>query len=80
MKADLHDDLGPHPVRTQSRKALRLRERRLVDLDRIEPRAKIEQQPRVEAGANLPREHEVVALEVADEQRAEADPRFPADR
>ena len=39
---------------------------------RVEPRAQVEQQRRVEAGADLAGEHEVVALEVADEQRAEA--------
>ena len=50
-----------------------LRERRLRDLERVEPRAQVEQQLRVEAGADLAGEDEVVAVEVADEQRAEAD-------
>ena len=34
----------------------------------------VEQQLRVEAGADLAGEDEVVALEIADEQRAQADP------
>src|SRR5207253_4231278 len=42
-------------------------------LDSIEPRAQIEQQLRVEAGADLAGEHEFVLLEIPDEQRAEAD-------
>ena len=52
-----------------------LRERRRGDLERVEPRAQVEQQLRVEARADLAGEHEVVALEVADEQRAQADAR-----
>ena len=71
----LHDDRRPHPVRAQLRQALRDRERRLRDLDRIETLAQIEQQLGVEAGADLSGEHEVVAFVVADQQRAEADAR-----
>ena len=52
----------------------------LVDLDRVETLAQIEQQPRVEAGADLAGEDEVVAFVVADQQRAETDARRPADR
>ena len=47
----------------------------LRDLERVEPRAQLEQQLRVEAGADLAGEDEVVAVVVADEQRAEADAR-----
>ena len=72
---DLHDDLGPHPVRAQARQPDGLGERRLRDLERVQPRAQIEQQLRVEAGADLAGEDEVVPLEVADEQRAQADAR-----
>ena len=75
MKRDLHDDLRPHPVRAQARQALGLRERRLRDLERVEPRAQVEQQRRVEAGADLPGEARSRPVEVADEQRAEADAR-----
>ena len=49
------------------------RERRRRDLGRVEPRAQIEQQLRVEAGSDLSGEDEVAAVEIADEQRAEAD-------
>ena len=42
---------------------------------RVELRAQVQQQLRVEAGADLPGEHEVVVLEIADEQRAEPDAR-----
>ena len=42
---------------------------------RIEARAQVEQQLRVEAGADLAGKHEVLAFVVADEQRAEADAR-----
>ena len=45
------------------------------DLQRVEPRAQLEQQLGVEAGADLSREDQVVAVVVADEQRAEADAR-----
>ncbi len=43
------------------------------NLERVEARAQVEQQPGVEARAHLAREHEVAAVEVADEQRAESD-------
>jgi hypothetical protein len=52
------------------------RERRRRDFQLVESRAQVEQQPGVEAGADLAREHEIVAVVVANEQRAEArDPR-----
>ena len=74
-EGDLHDDLGPHPVRAQARQPDGLGERRLRDLERIEPRAQVQQQLRVEARADLPGEDEVgrPSLEVADQQRAQAD-------
>ena len=45
------------------------------DLERVEPRAQVEQQLGVEAGADLAGEHEIVLFEVADQQRAQADAR-----
>src|SRR5262245_54668714 len=72
-EADLHDDLGPDPVRAQARQAGPFRERRRRELDRVEPGAQIEQEPGVEAGPDFSGEDEIVALEVADEQRAQAD-------
>ena len=44
-----------------------------VDARRVEPRAEVREQLRVEPRADLAGEHEVVALEVAHEQRAEPD-------
>src|SRR2546429_4943413 len=73
-EGDLHDDLGLHPMRAQPRQPGPSREGRPGDLDRVEPRAQLQQQLRVESGANLPREYEIVVLEISDEQRAEADP------
>ena len=70
---DLHDDLRPHPVRAQARQAVGLRERRRRDFELVEPRAQLEQQLGVEARADLAGEHEISPVEVADEQRAEAD-------
>ena len=54
-EGDLHDDLGPHPVRAHARQADGFGERRLRDLERVQPRAEVEQQLRVEAGADLAR-------------------------
>ncbi len=45
------------------------------NLDRVEPPAQVEQQLRIEAGADLSREHQVRPVVVADQQRAEADAR-----
>src|SRR5262245_4354029 len=72
-EADLHDDLRPHPVRAQPREALRARERRRGNLERVEPRTEIEQKLGVESCADLSGKAEVAALEVPDEQRAEPD-------
>ena len=73
-EADLHDNLRTHPVRAQARQPLGLRERRLRNLERIQPRAKIQQQRVVEAGADLSGKARSPRLvEVADEQRAEPD-------
>src|SRR5580700_8034652 len=70
-EADLYDQLRTYPVRAQARQPLRLREGRCRQLDRVESRAEIEEQLRVEAGADLSREDEVVAVVVADEQCTE---------
>src|SRR5438132_11998317 len=74
-ESDLHDDLGTHPMRAFARQADRSGERRLRDLERIQPRAEVQQQLRIEARADLAREDKVDAalFEVADEQRAKAD-------
>src|SRR5215471_1776578 len=69
---DLHHDLGTNPV-AATRQAFAFRERRLLDRKRIETRSQIEQKFRVETSADFAGECEVVAVVVADEQRAEAD-------
>ena len=75
-------------MRAQARQALGLRERRLRNLERVQARAQLEQEGRVEAGADLSGKAEVFLVtlrlllraprvlprgEVADEERAEAD-------
>ena len=47
----------------------------MLHLEHVELPPKVEQQLRVEAGADLAGEDEVLAVEVAHEQRAEADAR-----
>src|SRR5687767_10925397 len=69
----LHDDLGPHPMRAQARQADGLRERRLCHFECVETPPQIEQELGVETGADLAREHEVVAIVVTDQQGAQAD-------
>src|SRR5260370_16019118 len=73
-KGDLYDDLGTHTMRAQARQPLGFGEGRLCDLERVQLPAEIEEQLRVEAGADLPGKHKVIALEVTDEQGAQADP------
>ncbi len=58
----------------QPRQADGFRERRFGNLQRIQTRAKVQQHLRVEASADLAREHQVAAVEVADEQSTEPDP------
>src|SRR6186997_19130 len=74
-KRRLDDDRRLHPVRAQFRQARRDGKWRLGDFDRIEALAKIEQEFRVEARANLSGEHQVVAVVIANEQRPESDAR-----
>src|SRR6478609_1613285 len=52
----LDHDRRLDPMRAQARQALRDRERRLLDFDRIEALAEVEEQPGVEAGPDLSRE------------------------
>ena len=51
-----------------------LGERGFGDLDGIEARAQFQQQFRVEPGADLAGEYEIVLLEISDKQGAQADP------
>src|ERR1044071_964670 len=71
----LHADFRAHPMRILARQAGSLGEgwRRLRD--RVETRAQLQQEFRIEAGAELSREHEIIAFVIADQQRAETDAR-----
>jgi hypothetical protein len=71
----LHDDLRPHPVSSNARKARSLGEGRCCNLDCVETPPQLEQELGVESGPDLAGEDEVLILEIADEQRAEADTR-----
>src|SRR5262245_3783410 len=73
-ESHLHHDFGTHPMNAQPRKTGAFREWRSLRLETIEPFAQVEQHRRVEAGAELAGKDEVAALEVADQQCAEADP------
>ena len=70
---DLDDDLAAAPSARAAAAALRLVNGGCRISSAIERRAQSQQQLRVEAGADLAREDEVVAVEVADQQRAETD-------
>src|SRR5262245_3527699 len=74
-ESHLHHDLRMYPVRTKLRQALGSGERRLWDLDRIESLSEIQEQLRIEAGADLSREHEVVSVVIANEQGTQTDAR-----
>jgi len=50
---DLNDNFWTHPVRAQSGQSLGGRKRRFGELDRVEATAQIQQQLRVEAGAEF---------------------------
>jgi len=50
---DLHDDLGLNPT-AATRQPLAFRERRLLDRERVETFSQIQQELRVETGADLP--------------------------
>src|SRR6476661_3805978 len=83
---DLDDDVGTDPMAVTGQ-ARALRERRLLDRQSVETCSQIEQQPGVEASADLAGEHEVVTVlrlvlrtprawlrgVVTDEERAESD-------
>src|SRR5687768_4631373 len=72
-EGDVHGDLRTDPVGALAREADGLRERRLRDLEPVETLAQIQQQPGVETGADLAGEHELLLLEVANEEGAEPD-------
>jgi hypothetical protein len=71
---NLHHDFGSHPVCANARQSFGLRKGRLWDLELVQPSTKLQQQFRVEAGADFAREDEIIPIEVAYEQRAETDP------
>ena len=61
-EAGVDDDLRAHPVRAQARQSLGLGERRLRNLERVQPLTQLQQQRGVEASADLPGKAEVVAV------------------
>src|SRR4051812_8651469 len=70
---DLHDDLRDDPMHPDARQSFRASERRPRNFDGVESRAQIEEECRIEARADLAREDEIVSLEIAHEQRSQAD-------
>src|SRR5262245_1610898 len=72
-KRNLHDDFGSHPVCANARQSFGLRERRVWDLELVQPNTKLQQQFCVEARADFAGEDEIIPIEVAYEQRAETD-------
>ena len=72
-EGDLHDDLGTHPVRPNTREPDGFVERRFRYLKRIEPRAEFHKQLGIEARADFSSEDEVLILEIADKQSAQSD-------
>ena len=77
---DLHHHLRPHPVRPDAWQSDGFRERACGISMSVQPRAQLEQQFRVEAGADLAREDEVLPFEVADAAARRARRVLPADR
>jgi len=77
-ECNLYHHLRLYPVRPDSRQAYRLREGRLRKLRRIEARTQFQQEPGVESRTDFPREHELVAFEIPDQQRAQSGPLCPA--
>src|SRR5688572_13465881 len=71
-EGDLHDNLGAHPMRAQFRQSDGFRERRSLDLETVQLRAKAQEERGVEAGSHLARENKIVSVEVADEQRSQS--------
>src|SRR5215213_5332601 len=72
-ECDLDDNLRFYPVRTQARQTDRPGKRTLRNLERAEPCAEVQQHLRIEAGADLAGEHEIVAIEIPHEQRSKPD-------
>ena len=75
----LHDDLRANPVRAQARQSFRFGKWRRRTFDRIEPRPQIQQELRIESGADLSGKDEIILVVVADQQGAQADSRCPVD-
>src|ERR1700722_6701577 len=68
---NLYDNLRPNPMRADTRQADRFGEGAFGDFDFVEPRTQSDQLLRVEACAHLAGEDELIAFEVAKQQRAE---------
>src|SRR5215510_8872573 len=67
-EAGLYHDRGTHPMRAHPRESDRLGERRLWNLQSIEPRTQFPQQLGIESGAKLAGVNQIVLLEVSDQK------------
>src|SRR6266571_8328478 len=76
-EGSLHDDFRQHPMCTKARQPFGFRERRFRDLELVEPRTQVQQQLRVEAGADFAGKDEIIPIEIPHEQRAETDTAAP---
>src|SRR5262249_14438350 len=72
-ECNLHNDLGRHPMGAKAWQSFGFSEWRFWDLELVEPRTKLQQQLRVEAGADFAGEDEIIPIEVSHEQCAETD-------
>src|SRR5215510_11898310 len=72
-ECNLDDDFGQDPMCTNAWQSFSFRERRFRDLELVQPRTKLQQQPGVEAGADFAGKDEIVTIEVPHEQRTKTD-------
>src|SRR5262245_16704362 len=70
-EGNLHDDLGLHPMCTDSRKSLGLRKGRFGDLDLVQPGTQSQQELRVKSGADFARKHEIILMKIYNQQRSQ---------
>src|SRR5262245_35442719 len=71
-ESDLNHDLRLDPVSADFRDSGSFGEGGFRDLERVPPGPQLLQESGIEAGSDLPREDEIVLVEVAEEQRAQS--------
>src|SRR2546428_223587 len=69
----LHNNFGQDPMCANTWQPFRFREGRLRDFEFVQPRAQVQQELRVETGADFAGKDEIIPIEVPHEQRAETD-------